>query len=82
MALLTKEEQEDLHSSACESFHTAFRKGADGGGSDVVHKAISDMADNQWGSAISWAIWAIGFGKGGYYIVPKDKFYRPKRKKK
>lgn len=81
MARLRKEEQDNLVNSACESFHTGFRKGSDGGGDVLVHDAISSMDDEQYGKAIEWAIWALQYGPGGYHIVPKDKFKVIRKKK-
>ena len=74
MARLTKKDDENLISVACESIHTGFRKGSDGGGDVEVHNAITKMDDEQYAKAITWAIWALQYGRHGYHIVPKDKY--------
>jgi len=74
MARLTKEQETILIGNAAESFHTGFRKGSDGGGDVEVHNAITKMDDEQYAKAITWAIWALQYGRHGYHIVPKDKY--------
>ena len=74
MARLTKEDDDNLISAACESIHTGFRKGSDGGGDVQVHNAITNMDGEQYGKAVAWALWALSYGPHGYHIVPKDKY--------
>lgn len=66
-----KKDTEELTSVLAESFHTAFRKGCDGGGSHLVWKAIRDMDNEQWASAIDWTLYCIE--ESGYKIVKKSR---------
>ncbi len=44
-----------------ESFHTAFRKGVEGGGSAEIHQMISAMPSEKWGDVLAYVVWCLDY---------------------
>ena len=61
MKILTKRQFEKrLRQNLGEAVHNSFRKGPTSGSTAmVVHRAITDMDDQEWKEVLDWLAWAL-----------------------
>jgi hypothetical protein len=64
------EHDQEVRYALAETVHTAFRKGVDGVEAMAVHRAITDLPDEQWSAALDWMLMALD--TSGYQIVRKQ----------